>query len=453
MNDVLAIKELIGKDDYIIPIYQRDFAWRREDLRCLVRDIERARCAGVKEYYIGTLVTFRKEDSYEVVDGQQRLTALTILLSLSDFRDSINLHFEARIRSEYALSRIKERYIELDNDHIFYKSYRYFNDFLRDVDKASFFDYLINNVYILRLSLDETIDLNHYFEIMNSRQVQSKETDILYSKLIDLAEDDKDHELIRIVWNALSHFDRFIQQGMAERIWNRFYYGDSIAPLLDSNADEWWDNAKTHIEGDGDDFIGSMDSALIFSNEEHIRAKVREENNIPHYSLIDFPEFIALASEIIYKINIPHDDKLFLLTFSDFKLIKTMADVRFFLHALLKLRFLFDTYIVKIANNQWNLSRYIDVNDFVDTFGQLNGSLCAIESLYASALDDCWIVDSLSYLYENPHLDGDELLEFFKSLLDKYSSERYELYKEKYLSDNGLSDPDMIIVDGKLQKA
>ncbi len=453
MNDVLAIKELLGKDEYIIPIYQRDFAWRREDLKCLVKDIDRARCEGVKEYYIGTLVTFKRDSSYEVVDGQQRLTALTILLSLSELKDSINLHFEARSKSEYALARIKERDIEIDSNHIFYSSYRYFNDFLRDVDKASFFDYLINNVYILRLSLDESIDLNHYFEIMNSRQLQSKETDVLYSKLLDLASDDKDHEIIRIVWNALSHFDRFIQQGMAERIWNRFYYGDSIAPLLDSTADEWWNNAKTHVEGDSDDFIGSIDSALLFSNEEHIRAKVREENNIPHYSLIDFPEFIAIASEIIYKIKVPHDDKLFLLTFSDFEFIKTMDDVRFFIHSLLKLRFLFDTYIVKLANNQWNLSRYIDVNDFVDTFGKLNGALCAIESLYASSLDDRWIEDSLSYLYDNPHLEGEELLGFFKSLLDKYSGERYELYKEKYLSSNGLSDPELIIVDGKLQKA
>lgn len=453
MNDVLAIKELIGKDDYIIPIYQRDFAWRRDDLKCLVKDIDRARCENVKEYYIGTLVTFKKDNYYEVVDGQQRLTALTILLSLFNLSDSLNLHFEARSESEYALSRIKERDIEDDKNHIFYKSYRYFNDFLRDLDKERFFDYLINNVYILRLCLDETIDLNHYFEIMNSRQVQSKETDILYSKLIDLADDDKDHEIIRIVWNALSHFDRFIQQGMAERIWNRFYYGDSIAPLLDSSAEEWWENAKTHIEGDSDDFIGSIDSALIFTNEEHIRAKVREENNIPHYSLIDFPEFIAIAAEIIYKIKVPHDDKLFLLTFSDFKPIKTIDDVKFFIHALLKLRFLFDTYIVKIANGQWNLSRYIDVSDFVDTFGTLNGSLCAIESLYASSLDDSWIEDSLLYLNENPHLEGDELLDYLKNLLDKYNGERYELYKDKYLSTSALSDPDMIIVDGKLQKA
>lgn len=453
MNDVLKLSELIGKDEYIIPIYQRDFAWGPEELKRLVRDIEKVRSANLAEYYIGRFVTFHSDDYYEVVDGQQRLTALTILLSLSSLKETINLHFEARSESEYALSCIKEHDIDSSKTHIFYSSYRYLNDSMQSIDKDLFFRYLLEHVYILRLELDASTDLNHYFELLNSRKTQSKETDVLYVKLLDLAGDDKDHEIIRICWNALEHFDRFIQQSMAERIWNRFYYGDSIPPLLDSDYNSWWENAKSHVEGDSDDIIGSLDSALLLSFEENIRPKVREENNIPHYSLINFPEFIAISAEIIYKREFSHDDKLFLSSFGNFSNINTLDDVKYFIHSLMRLRFLFDTYIIKMTNNNWNLSRYIDVNDFVEAFGTLNSSLCALESLYAASLDDAWLCDTLSYLNQNPHLSGEELLEYLKGNLDKYSGERYELYKKKYLADGAPSEPNLIIVNGKLQKA
>lgn len=452
MNDVLKIGELIGSDTYVIPVYQRDFAWGANELERLVRDIENARCAAIERYYIGTLVTFHKDDIYEVVDGQQRLTALSILLALSDYQEHIELHYEARAKSEYALARLREHSPEAGVSHPFYSAARLFAEFIKDLDKEGFFRYLKNHVYILRLELPEGIDLNHYFEIMNSRHRQSEECDVLLSQLLSLAEDEKDHELIRIIWDALSHFDQFIQQGIAERIWNRLFYGDGVAPLLEADADDWWKTVKGHIEGDSDDFIGSMDSALAIDSEEHIRATVREDNGIKHYSLLNFPEFIIISSEILYKETIPHDDKFFLSYFAPFGHISTPEDARRFLHALLKLRFLFDTYIVKLSDQEWNLTRYIDVNDFVQTFKEQNSDLIAIESLYASSISALWIEKVLSHLYANPHLDGESFLEYLKSLLSEFSGDRYELYKNEYLKSGKPSIPYLVINNGRLEK-
>ena len=453
MNDVLRIKDLINSDSYIIPVYQRDFAWGAHELERLVRDIENARCASVDRYYIGTIVTFLRDGYFEVVDGQQRLTALSILLALSDDTEHIDLHYEARAKSEYALSRLREHNPEIGVHHSFYSSSRLFAEFIKDLDKPLFFSYLKDHVYILRLDLAESVDLNHYFEIMNSRHKQSEECDVLLSQLLSLSSDEKEHELIRIIWNGLSRFDQYIQQGIPKRLWNRLFYGDGVAPLLDSDPEEWWKTVKGHVEGDGDDFIGSIDSALLFDSEEHIRAEVMEDNGIRHYSLINFPEFIIIASEIIYKERIVHDDKLFLSYFAPFKRITTSEDARYFINSLLKLRFLFDTYIVKLSNNEWSLARYIDANDFIQTFGSLNQELVAIESMYASALSEEWIENALSYLYEHPHLEGNDFMSYLEGLLPSFKGMKYELYKNAYLETGKPSIPYLVINDGRLVKA
>ena len=102
MSDIINVEHLIANDRYIIPIYQRDFAWTASELVRFISDIENARENGDREYYIGSLVAFVKEDGAFVgVDGQQRLTALSLLLTLAN-KGNINLHYEARESSEKA---------------------------------------------------------------------------------------------------------------------------------------------------------------------------------------------------------------------------------------------------------------------------------------------------------------------------------------------------------------
>lgn len=64
---------------YKIPIYQRNYAWEREEIYALIKDVRDSLEKTV--YYIGTLVTYKREDNvFEVIDGQQRLTTIYIIL-------------------------------------------------------------------------------------------------------------------------------------------------------------------------------------------------------------------------------------------------------------------------------------------------------------------------------------------------------------------------------------
>ncbi|WP_171354341.1 DUF262 domain-containing protein [Vibrio coralliilyticus] len=83
INTLLSVSK-----QYFIPRYQRDFSWTKENIEELWADLignivlrdGEYRC---EEYFIGTLVLAGSDDSFEVevVDGQQRLTVITMFIS------------------------------------------------------------------------------------------------------------------------------------------------------------------------------------------------------------------------------------------------------------------------------------------------------------------------------------------------------------------------------------
>ena len=75
----------IFSDEYAfeIPVYQRPYAWEEEQVRQLLADLEEA-MERENAYFLGSIVLIKSPGSPQakVVDGQQRLTTLTILLSV-----------------------------------------------------------------------------------------------------------------------------------------------------------------------------------------------------------------------------------------------------------------------------------------------------------------------------------------------------------------------------------
>ena len=73
-----------GTKQFIIPVFQRDYAWTADNWRQLWDDIVRAGGVGSGGHFVGSIVqvpdrTGAAWPTYLVIDGQQRLTTLTIL--------------------------------------------------------------------------------------------------------------------------------------------------------------------------------------------------------------------------------------------------------------------------------------------------------------------------------------------------------------------------------------
>ena len=72
------IKSILDSGYYHIPRFQRPYSWEKENVSEFLEDILNSKD---EEYFIGSMVVYKKEQShFGVVDGQQRLTTITMVL-------------------------------------------------------------------------------------------------------------------------------------------------------------------------------------------------------------------------------------------------------------------------------------------------------------------------------------------------------------------------------------
>lgn len=93
MSSSTTIQTFFTGKTFVIPSFQRDYAWKVRNIDDLFDDVEEAQEVG-GGHYLGTFILSRKDrsETVQVVDGQQRLTTLTILLdALIDAVDDINI--------------------------------------------------------------------------------------------------------------------------------------------------------------------------------------------------------------------------------------------------------------------------------------------------------------------------------------------------------------------------
>lgn len=99
------VYELLN-EDFFIPAYQRGYRWGESQVKALLNDIwEFARTPSDKQsafYCLQPVVVVRNDDSWHVVDGQQRLTTLFLLLryfEIEHLRDSLERRYKKRLYS------------------------------------------------------------------------------------------------------------------------------------------------------------------------------------------------------------------------------------------------------------------------------------------------------------------------------------------------------------------
>lgn len=94
-QEVVLHKVFSSDFDFRIPDYQRPYAWETEQATQLLADVEESlERSGQEPYFLGSVVLVKtKGDAHaDVIDGQQRLTTLTILLALlRDLTDDTEL--------------------------------------------------------------------------------------------------------------------------------------------------------------------------------------------------------------------------------------------------------------------------------------------------------------------------------------------------------------------------
>ena len=69
------------QNHYVVPDYQREYVWEQSQVEQLLSDLTDAFTADrKKDYFLGTIVTYKTGNHFELIDGQQRVTTFFILL-------------------------------------------------------------------------------------------------------------------------------------------------------------------------------------------------------------------------------------------------------------------------------------------------------------------------------------------------------------------------------------
>ena len=207
---------------YEIPPYQRPYSWRKDNVQQLLEDVWEAYEANDREYFIGSLITIEKEKNqrYEVVDGQQRLTTLNLVFSR--LRDHITdqaakAELGKRILPHNVLTgeaetprlllRKKEqsffrRYV-LEAQHVPVKDRegldapkQRITENLAAVDEFCtnkseqvlklFANYLLTKVYVVLVTTDSWQSAYRLFNVLNARGMSLSNADLIKNTLFSL---------------------------------------------------------------------------------------------------------------------------------------------------------------------------------------------------------------------------------------------------------------------------
>jgi len=127
-----TIADLLNAGYYVIPRFQRPYSWDQENVTEFWNDTVRG---NNDDYFIGSMVVYKMADrKYGLVDGQQRLTTITILLCV--LRDI--LRAEGNDDQAKGLHRLIERE-NIDNEEEYVlqteSSYPYFQEYIQKAEE------------------------------------------------------------------------------------------------------------------------------------------------------------------------------------------------------------------------------------------------------------------------------------------------------------------------------
>jgi uncharacterized protein with ParB-like and HNH nuclease domain len=266
-----SIREVLNEKKYTVDYFQREYSWRDKHIQQLVTDLTeaflacydpkhaRSEVADYNTYYLGPFVLSEKDGVRSIIDGQQRLTSLTLFLiylhhaqkvhgcaesvesmifSEKFGQKSFNITVEERIpclknlfeRGSYSPTaeddastrNMTERYNDLDAvfpDEIDARAFPYFIDWLKErVVLVEIVAYSDDNAYTV-------------FETMNDRGLNLTPTEMLKGYILSRIKTAKERQAADQAWKqavkALREHGDDEDQAFFQA-WLRAQYAESI---------------------------------------------------------------------------------------------------------------------------------------------------------------------------------------------------------------------------------
>ena len=285
-----SIKELLQSQSFSIDEYQREYKWEKKHVDDLLSDLygkfEKSYASGDKtkavsgydEYFLGSIIVSKRESKSYIVDGQQRITTLTLLLiylyHAADEHDytelkgvirpliysdnygekSFNLDIPERLPVIRALFDGREFTPDGTDESVRTIYERYTDIEARDMASElgnglpHFVYWLINNVGLIEIVATSNAHANAIFETMNDRGKPLSPVDMLKAYLLAPIEDaDARHDANKVwrthAYDLITWGEEHDRERDAECIkaWLRAQHAETIRKRGKGARDEDWE--------------------------------------------------------------------------------------------------------------------------------------------------------------------------------------------------------------------
>ena len=337
----------VFEDRYVIDYFQREYKWKKKHIEQLLYDLDFAfhesyqdgdtidDIPNYKPYFMGPYIVSRHHTMYSLIDGQQRLTSLTLLLiyivkHFPDTRDdlekliykrsfkkeSYNLNIEGRERvmdflfkdvdfdrTNMSVSEINilSRYSDIED---------LFPERLRDSDKIILFSYwLLNKVVLVQILSYSDDNAYTIFETMNDRGFNLTSSEMLKSLLLSKIKDAEVRRRCDQKWKEniqrLVSVDKDCEQDFF-RAWLRGRYLINVKDTSDIDAigigfHRWVKNNMKLFKLTSDSKIESLiTDELSFYISIFLSIRVSETSSNGLYTSIFVQNPYGVASSLAY---------------------------------------------------------------------------------------------------------------------------------------------------------
>jgi uncharacterized protein with ParB-like and HNH nuclease domain len=289
-----TVSELLDKKKYTIDIFQREYKWARRHVEQLLTDLtskffdyydeehSRTEVENYGCYYLGSVVLSQKGPVRFIIDGQQRLTSITLLLiylnnlqrqqqrrtedivSVSDLiysekygQRSYNLQIEERKDCIDTLYRGADYDIRQTKDESVLNIVDRYNDiqelFPTELGERAlpyFMDWLINNVVFVEIITYADEDAYRIFETMNDRGLNLTPTEMLKGFLLSNAGTDEKKAELNKIWRENIQEVNEISTGFDDaffKAWLRAKYAETARERRKGSENEAFEKIGTRF--------------------------------------------------------------------------------------------------------------------------------------------------------------------------------------------------------------
>ncbi len=328
------LSDLLSNKKYTIHYYQREYRWGKKQIEELIDDLAgefyesyenghtREKVREYGHYYLGSIVLSSDENQSAIIDGQQRLTSLTLLLiylnnlqknkinrvaidnlifSERYGKKSFNIHVDEREKCLDALYTDNIANFNFSNESESVRTIfdRYqditdiFPDDLKDKALPFFIEWLILNVDLVEILAYTEQDAHKIFVSMNDRGLSLTPTEMLKGFLLSEIKSDKNRSEANEIWKKqileLTAIDAKEDDDFFKN-WLRAQYAESIR------------ETKRGAVNEDFDIIGTTFHKWVRENAKKIQ--MENTTDFERFVMVDFPKYVN-----IYKLLKKYSDE------------------------------------------------------------------------------------------------------------------------------------------------